>query len=119
MSNYRYLITIVNLFLSASGISAEQRRRQQKKLFAVDMLRGARKLLSIIFVACSLITALAAQNQPITLQLLPQTTTDLNYRIGGQAGFSVSYVPDQYRLYATAGSVPRLRWAQNADAHRD
>ena len=116
MSNYRYLIIIVNLFTTALGARRAQSR--MRKLFAVNIREGARELLTIIFVALSLITTLAAQNQPVTLQLLPQTSTDLNYRIGGQAGFSVSYVPDQYRLYATAGSVPRIRWKNDIE-HRD
>ena len=59
-----------------------------------------------------------AQTQPVTLELLPQSQTDLNYRIGAVAAFSVSYVPDQYRVYGTSW-IQRNRWLPRRDAFRD
>lgn len=53
-----------------------------------------------------------ARGQGITLRLLPASQADRNFRVGAMAGFSVAYVPDQYRLYATT-SLPRGRWLDN------
>lgn len=56
--------------------------------------------------------AMGLQAQTITLQLLPSSQADQNYRVGAMAGFSVAYVPDQYRLYGTT-SIPRGKWLSN------
>lgn len=48
--------------------------------------------------------------QTISLEIVePQSAVDKNFRLAGTAGFSVSFVPDQYRLYATT-HIPRLKW---------
>ncbi|HSS18886.1 MAG TPA: hypothetical protein VLL54_02320 [Pyrinomonadaceae bacterium] len=56
--------------------------------------------------------AIVSSAQTITLKLLPVSQVDRNYRVGGMAGFSVAYVSDQYRVYATT-SLMRGRWIDN------
>jgi hypothetical protein len=94
-------------------IVENMRRLRQIKISGIN-----RRTLAAVCSLGLLAATINAQTSPIVLQLLPQSQTDLNYRIGAQAGFSVSYVPDQYRVYGTS-SVPRGRWAVNDDAHRD
>src|SRR5215207_893156 len=65
-----------------------------------------RSIVSALFL---LAAAVGARGQAVTLRLLPASPADRNYRVGAMAGFSVAYVPDQYRVYATT-SLPRGRW---------
>lgn len=65
-----------------------------------------------IFSALFIIVAALGVSGQVTLRLLPVSQADKNFRVGAMAGFSVAYVPDQYRVYATT-SVLRGRWQNN------
>lgn len=75
---------------------------------------------ALLFFAIALCTwaKVNAQTPPVTLQLLSQSQIDRNNRIGAVAAFSVSAVPDQYRIYGTTW-VQRSRWAAEGDFFRD
>jgi hypothetical protein len=90
-----------------------------RRLFALAVLIvWTRWSLVLAILSLSIAPAIRAQTQPVTLQLLTPSQTDLNNRIGAVAAFSVASVPDQYRVYGTTW-IQRNRWVTGSDSFRD